>query len=764
LQLLAPGRAATLTDTTTLTFAWTPLPDARWYRLRIAQGQTNILNRRFDDPAVLCSPESCVVDFASLGITLEPGKRYRWWIAAKPAGRAVARSNQRRFSLANATDNAPQSAFQINRPFGDEFARVQQTGDTTQFITFIEDFEDAPLEDWQKRPQLDPAPIGLPILRPRAYYSEIDTHAIAARLNNGQGHIGLRVDLAFDKPYTVTEVSWGYGYAYSDASELGDRHETYAELKLADGRTRALLPKCLVTPYRVPWDATPCLSFFNNTGQQNVVGVTFYLQTAGTPPETTSSKSLFLDDLRVVTDERFAICPQLENFYGSSPDFARLLYSETPGVRADCLSLYSPIIFLALYHELQSNQFINLQDIPQLNGKSLQRTAGGSYTVAIDATHTAPFVVAPTPPAQPPPGEEPVVYPAFENQYNLYYAFTRAMLNGILENYAKKGQNPMAYFGTNFNSTVNKDEKWLEVEPFCGGIPTAIVEVYEVDLNGNQRLAYEYCADREWYADVVTNVSPYRERYLELKGTIEAAILDEVNGVFDPTNDAFNAKPTNRIWYEKDGIDSPLNFTRDGITGKKIYGPISESNHSAYVLDTYMTRVTKRLWLLDSAPDPSVASGIRYRFYPWANYATGESGIWQRDATDTDGPEAFKDYWVIPGCDIQETIAQAYMRHLREIYSPDTYLTLQSGGSIPNLNANQVLFGLSTGTSAIHMHAVIPEVPQNSTNIVAIKWSSFKFEKALEDQGQRASTVPLRRDGTTNGQEFSIGVTPLECP
>lgn len=94
LTLLSPQPTDTLTDPANITFSWTALSGAKWYRLRIVQLRANrtpkvVFTQKFNAIALLCANDTCTVDLASLGIKLKAGKRYKWQIMAKIPGQKV---------------------------------------------------------------------------------------------------------------------------------------------------------------------------------------------------------------------------------------------------------------------------------------------------------------------------------------------------------------------------------------------------------------------------------------------------------------------------------------------------------------------------------------------------------------------------------------------------------------------------------------------------------------------------------------------------
>jgi len=178
-------------------------------------------------------------------------------------------------------------------------------------------------------------------------------------------------------------------------------------------------------------------------------------------------------------------------------------------IRKACLMQYYGILMSAVFHESNNNAGISFNELPQFTQQN---------------NINDPYIST---------------FSTLDEEYNHRHLYTVAALNGIV-NKARKGQNPMRYFGDNFECTV----RLLE----CIDIDGDGLEVFDTnpqwlrgtwtgtDCNlflksGND---LDYCADYTWYNYLVKMLayqldkSTWNTAYTQILPEILAAIHDEV--------------------------------------------------------------------------------------------------------------------------------------------------------------------------------------------------------------------------------------------
>ncbi len=417
------------------------------------------------------------------------------------------------------------------------------------------------------------------------------------------------------------------------------------------------------------------------------------------------------DQVEITVSAPTVVCTELENYYAGQTTqqrFRQLLFdpiSESQrNQREACLLTYKDAIFVALTHELSGSVYLNMNEIQQLEGQVFNRRVGLG---PINAGDSQPFVTTSS---------------------DVRYLYARTAINGMVNNAAFKNEDPMVYFGTNYNTAFSTASGLWPTHSFCPG------NTFDPDGRDKpepgERDFKPICLNPKWYSQQITNPSNAVKElsdatYRLFEGAIERAIHDHVWDVNDPTSGAYNAKPTNRVWSSR--IDNAAAFVT------KIPGPIE--GHTPFIFKTVVTRHVALVWEYVAAVQRFDATNNPYnpqcrdarehycRAYPW--------GIWNTDSTKGDlgiisiiptGELALPNY-----CDLDdETIPQAYMRHLREIYSSSVYNSLLAGQAVSNLGRNQVKYGMSDGPSA-YVHALRVDWSEGG-GINELTWDTFRFE------------------------------------
>lgn len=374
-------------------------------------------------------------------------------------------------------------------------------------------------------------------------------------------------------------------------------------------------------------------------------------------------------------------CPVLRDIYqnaefdineGFHPAFSQYLVNpETSSiVRIDCLRLYKDIIIAAVFHELSEDTYWSMDELDILNGRTYRWLTFGNDSRVI-------------------PSDGSEIEPFNNISGNVRYMYVRSILNGMLDSYATVNSDPMRYFAKNYNSTVS-----------IGWIGGTLCQPYQlVSLRGLPNS----CLHRQWYTDEVGPAiqESYPEAFVSLSTIVDNAIVDEIMNVADPTQGAFNAKPTNRRW----------NNNRPNAT------------EQPYVFSTVVGQVVQLLW-----------TTVNGEFYP--------SGIWNGELIPVQN--------INGSCPVvSETLSQAYSRHLRESYGNTVFTSLLNGEPVTQFSRNNVKFGMDL--QSIHIHALrIEEAYDANSNqdiVVAMTWFTFRFELP-EQANQGLFTSPV------TGSEF----------
>jgi hypothetical protein len=414
-------------------------------------------------------------------------------------------------------------------------------------------------------------------------------------------------------------------------------------------------------------------------------------------------------------------CPELENIYAtgfdpnqnnSNPWFETYLVNpNTPSdLRQSCWRLYEDIIFLAMFHELADDDIISWNEFNQLNGATYASFISGfQRNIATDGSETSPFTAV-----------------NWDPQWDHRYLFARTIINGMSDEYASLMIDPMRYFARNYSETVSNN--WMNVTPFCGGSSLTSFESLPPS-----------CLLRDWYA--INGVQNYRdgEIYSNYIDIIRTAIQDEITRVTDPTDEAFGARPANRRWGSV-------------VQGLGL-GPHDYANppHPPFVFQAHVGQIVKLQW-------SNVTFENNSEWYP--------SGIW------TNGiPTPVQN---LPGCVYSaETIPQAYMRHLRELFNLTAQNDLLNGNGRTSYSRNDTRFGIpgdprSTSATGIHAHVLWPS--WSNDILTSLRWYTFRFTRPLKS-GETLGTRPLfgneyiiDSSGNVVTSTTSGVLQPVECP
>lgn len=101
LALVSPYNGVRLSGESSV-LTWTDI-GAKWYRVHIvAPKGAKVFQRKFRDTAAMCANGLCSLDTAAVGLQLDTGVRYKWWVVAKTTGGRV-RTPKWKFKLGSAT-------------------------------------------------------------------------------------------------------------------------------------------------------------------------------------------------------------------------------------------------------------------------------------------------------------------------------------------------------------------------------------------------------------------------------------------------------------------------------------------------------------------------------------------------------------------------------------------------------------------------------------------------------------------------------------
>mgnify|MGYP001068193334 CR=1 FL=1 len=425
-------------------------------------------------------------------------------------------------------------------------------------------------------------------------------------------------------------------------------------------------------------------------------------------------------------------CSPLQDIYNNSysgstnDDFNTYLFD--PGTssdqRSNCLRLYENMIFLTIYHELSADDYIhyNMHELATLNNVTINSPTS-SFIRTLNPSETISLID--------------------NNMGDVHYLFARTAINGLVINYAQNSQDPMRYFARNFNSTVS--ENWLELPNFCEG--TTLVQI-------GSGIA-DSCLHLNWYnAAVLTRVNAdliFKDTYERIIPLVRGAIHDVSIGADDPTDGAFGARPINRIWYQQD--NDPDSYVNE------IPGPIFPDD--AFVFRTFIGLVVELQWqcIAGVIIDGVNLSCADYRQqFPNTQFPSRvyPNGIW-----DSNSNRLAEPIMIDGSCYLSdETVEQAYMRHLREIYWNSTFIDLFDGDHA-DLTRNRLKFGISG--VAVHTHVLSVGISSEPETVGDLTWLTYQFDRPARI-GEIIMTTPL----TATNHEFVIQdgedtLLPLTC-
>lgn len=406
-------------------------------------------------------------------------------------------------------------------------------------------------------------------------------------------------------------------------------------------------------------------------------------------------------------------CPVLENIYAngfdplmnnSHPDFYTYLADPNTSAQQsiECWRVYEDIIFLVVAHELSEGQFLSMYELTDIEGNTYDGYLSEITPYIITSDEIDPFVGV---------------------DFDINYLFARVLINGMSDKIRGqvKGQDPIRYFLPNYTETFGtndgENDNWLNVNPFCGSDSRLLK-----NLRGLTKK--DFCADRDWYRNIALPAlladpdvqELYQSAYNKMIPQIRKAITDHVNGVSDPTQNATTVRPANRRWetngnYHPEGDDEP-----------------------AYVFETFVGQLVQLNW----GWRPNAEDEDR-QWYPSVS-------LW--DATNN----KLVPIDTLRCSDIRESLPQAYMRHLRELYNTSVWTQLLNGESVTSFDIYTARFGINR--PSLHLHSLyIERADINSDILYTMKWLTFRFER----DGNIRNSSPM------TGNEFVMTLAPIEC-
>jgi len=491
-------------------------------------------------------------------------------------------------------------------------------------------------------------------------------------------------------------------------------------------------------------------------------------------------------------------------------DFSKLTEENTDlADREACWLRYADIIYLTIYHEFSMDDKLvftpkTISDTTSFDIRQYEYD-GLVGDIPLDSRHIT--------------NAELIPLRAYDSPYNPYYTFARALLNGMRNvvnpnALINPGQiptpqntydiSPMRYFPNSYLYTVAgvtyQNNQWVDnwlvsctgrtdVEIKMNGV-TQIVPICDNFCDGKfipQDLAsgdnFPVCNNEEWFASQLQN---NKWVYPIVMPEVKDAIHDMI---YRPQNEPvwlsaiYSVVPANRapivsgdtVVATVDGVGNFLNssgvscFTWDGNEVK--LGNVKQT----YIFNTPLGYLWKLTWKFYPSTCINPANPIPEVFY--------SEDIWD----PVNG--GFANIRSYPGsCEnVDETLPQAYMRHLRETYGDNyntsTFNRIMSGEAINLLTNQQVRFGMENRSVrmpvlGLEFYSEFPEsetptsepitpTPLPSTyKISGIVWYTYNFnipKETIIDQPTK-STIPATEFEFVVYDANQNLIQPLVCP
>jgi len=404
-------------------------------------------------------------------------------------------------------------------------------------------------------------------------------------------------------------------------------------------------------------------------------------------------------------------CPGLEQIYfvdGSNlTEDARdpikfwLVDQTSSEKREACYRLFEDVISLVMFKELGVDAFhftANTWDV------DLEYVQANQNEIALIA-NAPEFAAAPITPSA-------------------YYMYARVKLNGI-ENEASDRTDPMSYLGANFNTAMS-DESIYDGSVFCDSRSDLIVSPPPRESGQEFR---SYCSNLRYWTAMVNNLTdnssefpvfvPAYEAYLP---HVRQAIFDHTRGRFDPTRSALGARPVNRTWtVASDNLDGPL------------------AGQTPWQFQTNVNSIITYDWQVVGNEAYPVSPDI---------------------FTPTGGTQQVPSLVVSVGCSPtpSESIAEAYMRHLKLIYSNSTFtndILPQNQRSPYYFDEDQIRFGINEDQPfSVYSHSFVSGLPDGQASTI---WLTHHFTSKSQDGDPIPS--PFRPETARPVQTLTTGST-----
>jgi len=442
--------------------------------------------------------------------------------------------------------------------------------------------------------------------------------------------------------------------------------------------------------------------------------------------------------------------------------------------RLACLLLYKDIIYLTIYHEFSLDQQLvfspyELADF-SVNGVRndlvVKDDVGNilfefnildyEYNGQIDSVHSPDTFVLGT--SRSILEEEIELFRTYESNYSPYYLFARAIANRMFdEDYLVSEFGPMTYFKENYLTTITD---WIGKSPFCDGKT-------EVD-DGTGKII---CLNRDWFA----LANEYRKDnssfpnakigYYLIMPYVEQALYDAVYGVSNEkgwVSAIFSVVPTNILLPKITYLDP--NQTRILRSYQSCFNtPLdSDSNNEPYVFQSFLGWLWKLTWA-DFEANQISCPGHPNVFY--------SASIWDEDNNRFTYLQDMENSCT----NVNETLAESYMRHLRENYDTNDFEILKTGADIdgvPNSDTftlKMVRFGMNQRSMHMPLLGVRINYDASSPELRQLIWYIYRFNivSGLDGNDISPSTLGSVTRPITE-QEFipylnNSVIQPLEC-